>query len=69
MCCNPANGKGDFEEWSAYKIQLHGIESIVSLSSTETKVQKKKKKKKKKKERKKGRKKERKLSVLHSFIV
>jgi hypothetical protein len=19
MCCNPANGRGDFEEWSAYK--------------------------------------------------
>jgi hypothetical protein len=26
MCCNPANGRVDFEEWSAYKIQLHGIE-------------------------------------------
>jgi len=23
----------DFEEWSAYKIQLHGIEWIVSLSA------------------------------------
>jgi hypothetical protein len=22
----PANGRVDFEEWSAYKIQLHGIE-------------------------------------------
>jgi hypothetical protein len=26
MCCNPANGRVDFEEWLAYKIQLHGIE-------------------------------------------
>jgi hypothetical protein len=26
ICCNPANGRVDFEEWSAYKIQLHGIE-------------------------------------------
>jgi hypothetical protein len=25
MCCYPANGRVDFEEWSAYKIQLHGI--------------------------------------------
>jgi hypothetical protein len=33
----------DFEEWSAYKIQLHGIECIVSLSATETKVQQEKK--------------------------
>jgi hypothetical protein len=33
MCCNPANGRVDFEEWSAYKIQLHGIEWIVSLSA------------------------------------
>ena len=32
-CCNPANGRVDFEEWSAYKIQLHGIEWIVSLSA------------------------------------
>ena len=31
ICCNPANGRVDFEEWSAYKIQLHGIEWIVSL--------------------------------------
>ena len=31
MCCNPANGMVDFEEWSVYKIQLHGIEWIVSL--------------------------------------
>jgi len=23
---NPTNGRGDFEEWSAYKIQLHGTE-------------------------------------------
>ncbi len=33
MCCNPANGMVDFEEWSAYKIQLHGIEWIVSLTA------------------------------------
>jgi hypothetical protein len=33
MCCNPANGRVDFEEWSAYKIHLHGIEWIVSLSA------------------------------------
>ena len=33
MCCNPANGRVDFEEWSAYKIQLLGIEWIVSLSA------------------------------------
>ncbi len=33
MCYNPANGRVDFEEWSAYKIQLHGIEWIVSLSA------------------------------------
>ncbi len=33
MCCNPANGRVDFEEWSAHKIQLHGIEWIVSLSA------------------------------------
>ena len=26
MCCNPANWRVDFEEWSAYKIQLLGIE-------------------------------------------
>jgi hypothetical protein len=26
MCCNPANGRVDFEEWSAYTIQLHDIE-------------------------------------------
>ncbi len=32
MYCNPANGRVDFEEWSAYKIQLHGTEWIVSLS-------------------------------------
>ncbi len=31
MCCNPANGRVDFEEWLAYKFQLHGIEWIVSL--------------------------------------
>jgi hypothetical protein len=33
MWCNPANGRVDFEEWSAYEIQLHGIEWIVSLSA------------------------------------
>ena len=33
MCCNPANGRVDFEEWTAYKIQLHGIDWIVSLSA------------------------------------
>ncbi len=33
MCCNPANGRVDFEEWSAYKTQLHGKEWIVSLST------------------------------------
>ena len=32
ICCNPANGRVDFEEWLAYKIQLHGTEWIVSLS-------------------------------------
>ncbi len=26
ICCNPANGGVDFEELSAFKIQLHGIE-------------------------------------------
>jgi hypothetical protein len=33
MCCNPANVRVDFGEWSAYKIQLHGIEWIVNLSA------------------------------------
>ncbi len=46
MCCNPANGRVDFEEWLAYKIQLHGIEWIVSLSANRDKKPKKKKKKK-----------------------
>ncbi len=32
-CANPANGRVDFEEWLAYKIQLHGTEWIVSLSA------------------------------------
>ena len=45
MCCNPANGRGDFEEWSAYKIQLHGIEWIVSLSADWDQSPKKTKKK------------------------
>ncbi len=31
ICCNPANGRVGFEEWLAYKIQLHGIDWIVSL--------------------------------------
>ncbi len=43
MCCNPANGRVDFEEWSAYKIQLHGIEWIVSLSADWDQSQLKKK--------------------------
>ncbi len=48
MWCNPANGRVDFEEWSAYKIQRHGIEWIESLSADwDQKVQQKKKKKKK----------------------
>jgi hypothetical protein len=33
ICCNPANGRVDFEEWLAYKIQLHGTEWIVNLSA------------------------------------
>jgi hypothetical protein len=42
MCCNPANGRVDFEDWSAYKIQLHGSEWIVSLSADwDQKVKKK----------------------------
>ncbi len=32
MCCNPANGRVDFVELSAYKIQLDATEWIVSLS-------------------------------------
>ncbi len=32
MCCNPANGRVDFEQWSAYQIQLNSTEWIVSLS-------------------------------------
>jgi hypothetical protein len=47
MCCNPANGRVDFEEWLAYKIQLHGIEWIVSLSADWDQSPTKKKKKKK----------------------
>ncbi len=47
MCCNPANGRVDFEEWSAYKIQLHGIEWIVSLSADWDQSPTKKKTKKK----------------------
>ncbi len=43
MCCNPANGRVDFDEWLTYKIQLNGIERIVSLSAnwdqSETKKQ------------------------------
>ncbi len=33
MCCNPANVRVDFEALSAFKIQLHGTELIVSLSA------------------------------------
>jgi hypothetical protein len=33
MCCNPANGRVDIEDWSAYKIQLPVIELILSLSA------------------------------------
>jgi hypothetical protein len=33
ICCNPANGRVDFEKWSAYIMQLHGTERIVSLSA------------------------------------
>ncbi len=57
MCCNPANGRVDFEEWSAYKIQVHGIEWIVSFSA-DWDQSPTKKKKKKKRERK---------CVLHSL--
>ncbi len=46
MCCNPANGRVDFEEWLAYKFQLHGIEWIVSLSADWDQSPTKKKKKK-----------------------
>ncbi len=28
ICCNPANGRVDFEEWSTYEIQLHGTQWI-----------------------------------------
>ncbi len=48
MCCNPTNGRVDFEEWSAYKIQLHGTEWIESLSADKDESPKKKKKKFKK---------------------
>ena len=44
-CCNPGNGRVDFEEWLAYKIQLHGIEWIVSLWADWDQSPKKKKKK------------------------
>ena len=33
MCCNPANGRVDFMELSAYNIELHDTEWIVSLSA------------------------------------
>ncbi len=49
MCCNPANGRVDFVELSAYKTQLHGIEWIVSLSADWDQSPKKKQKKNKKK--------------------
>ncbi len=51
MCCNPANGRVNFEERSAYKIQLHGIDEIEACQPTETKVQHTKKKKKKENDR------------------
>jgi hypothetical protein len=41
-----SNGRVDFEEWSAYKIQLHGIEWIVSLSADWDQSPTKKRKKK-----------------------
>ncbi len=44
ICCNPANGRVDFEEWSAYKIQLHGIEWICKLVRRLRPKSKKKKK-------------------------
>ncbi len=44
MWCNPANWRVDFEEWSAYKIQLHGIERMNCklVSRLRLKVKKKK---------------------------
>ncbi len=33
MWCNLVNGRVDFEEWLAYKIQLPGIKLIVGLSA------------------------------------
>jgi hypothetical protein len=33
ICWIPANGRVNFEEWLAYKIQLHGNEWIVNLSA------------------------------------
>ena len=33
MCCNPANGRVDIVELSAYKIQLHGLKWNKSLSA------------------------------------
>ena len=39
MCCNPANGRVDFEECLAYKIQLHGYRMNCQIS--ETKIPKK----------------------------
>ena len=47
ICCNPANGRVDFVEWLAYKIQLHGNEWIVSLSADWDQSPKPKKNKKK----------------------
>jgi hypothetical protein len=37
MCCNPANGIVNFEEWSAYKNQLHGIVSRLRPKSNNKK--------------------------------
>jgi hypothetical protein len=43
MCCNPTNGRVDFEECLTYKTQLHGTEWIVSLSADWEQKPKKKK--------------------------
>ena len=47
MCCNPANGRVDFEEWSAYKIPSYMVlNELKACQPTVTKFQQKKKKKK-----------------------
>jgi hypothetical protein len=43
ICCNPANGRVDFEERLAHEIQLHGTEWIVRLLADWDQSQKKKK--------------------------